>query len=121
MPLIDDDFLFGPLKRLLEAIEKHVADPSETEALEREVEVACGIPLSVIDNMPADSVLEMFKDGGKVDAPKAALVGTALRRRRSEYREKGELLRALRSGKAGDALVAAALAERPDLADLGLT
>jgi len=120
MPIFDDDFMFGPLKRMLAAIEKHVSDPSETAALEREVEAACGIPLGVIDNMPADSVLDMFKDGGKLDAPKAALVGTALRRRRSEYREQGQLLRALRSGKAGDALVAAALEVRPDLADLGL-
>ena len=121
MPLIDDDFLFGPLKRLLDAIERHSTDPDQTAALEEEVEAACGIPLSVIDNMPSDSVLDMFTADGKIDAPKAALVGTALRRRRGRYREEGQLLRALRAGKAGDLLVEAALRERPDLADLGLT
>jgi hypothetical protein len=121
MAMFDDDFLFGPLQRLLDAIARHVKDPTEFEVLEQEVESVTGIPLDVIDSMPVESAVEMFMSAGRIDAPKAALVGTALRRRGDAYREAGSLLKSLRARKAGEALVAEALKERPDLADVGVS
>lgn len=73
---------------------------------------------TLIDSLTAESVLAVLGAGGTLDAPRVALLGLALQRRADALEALGRLTEADRQREKGEALVAAALAESPEIEEL---
>jgi hypothetical protein len=73
---------------------------------------------TLIDSLTAESVLAVLGAGGTLDAPRVALLGLALQRRADALEAAGRLTEAERQREKGEALVAAARAESPEIEEL---
>lgn len=92
---------------------------AEALTLSREaVKVASDTDPDLIDSLAADGILQLLSIGGTLDAPRAALLGIALRHRASALTASGNPEEAALQLEKAETLLAAAIQAEPELAEV---